>query len=57
MPVTGEVLEVNPELEDAPELVNQDAYGKGWLIKVALADPAAVEGLLSAAEYEQLIAK
>lgn len=57
MPVTGEVLEVNPELEDAPELVNQDAYGKGWLIKVALADPASVEGLLSAAEYEQLIAK
>lgn len=57
MPVSGEVLEVNAELEDAPELVNQDAYGKGWLIKIALTDASEVDGLLSAAEYEQLIAK
>lgn len=57
MPATGEVLEVNPELEDAPELVNEDAYGKGWLIKVTVADPAQLDGLLSADEYQKLIAK
>ena len=57
MPTTGEVLEVNPELEDAPELVNEDAYGKGWLIKVTVADPAQLDELLSADEYQKLIAK
>lgn len=57
MPVTGEVLEVNPELEDAPQLVNEDAYGKGWIIKVNISDAAELDELLSAAEYEQLIAK
>ena len=57
MPATGEVLEVNPELEDAPELVNEDAYGKGWLIKVTVADPAQLDELLSADEYKKLIAK
>ncbi len=57
MPASGEVLEVNAELEDAPQLVNEDAYGKGWIIKVALSDPTELEALLSATEYEQLIAK
>lgn len=57
MPVSGEVAEVNAELEDKPELVNEDAYGKGWLIKVVLSDAAEVDGLLSAAEYESFIAK
>ena len=57
MPATGEVLDVNPELEDAPELVNEDAYGKGWLIKVTVADPAQLDELLSADEYQKLIAK
>ena len=57
MPATGEVLEVNPELEDAPELVNEDAYGKGWLIKVTVADPAQLDELLSADEYQKVIAK
>lgn len=57
MPVTGEVLEVNPELEDAPQLVNEDAYGKGWIIKVNVSDATELDELLSAAEYEQLIAK
>ena len=57
MPVTGEVLEVNPELEDAPQLVNEDAYGKGWIIKVSVSDAAELDELLSAAHYEQLIAK
>ena len=53
MPASGEVLEVNPELEDAPQLVNEDAYGKGWIIKVALSNPAELDELLSAADYEQ----
>jgi len=57
MPVSGEVVEVNAELEDKPELVNEDAYGKGWLIKVALSEPSEVEELLSADEYQKLIAK
>lgn len=57
MPVSGEVVEVNPELEDAPQLINEDAYGKGWIIKIALSDMAEIDGLLSAADYEQLIAK
>lgn len=57
MPVSGEVLEVNAALEDAPELVNEDAYGKGWLIKIALSDMAEIDELLSADEYQQLIAK
>lgn len=57
MPVGGEVLEVNTELEDQPELVNEDAYGKGWIIKVAISDLSELDGLMSAAEYEQMIAK
>lgn len=57
MPVSGEIVEVNAELEDAPELVNEDAYGKGWLVKIALTDVSEIDELLSAAEYEQFIAK
>ena len=57
MPVSGEVLEVNPALEDAPELVNEDAYGKGWLIKISMSDASELDDLLSADEYQQLIAK
>jgi glycine cleavage system H protein len=55
-PVTGEVVEVNAELVKKPETVNADPYGQGWMIVVKLADPKAVDGLLSAADYEQLIA-
>ncbi len=57
MPVSGEVLEVNAELEDAPELVNEDAYGKGWLIKISVSDAGELEDLLSAEDYQKLIAK
>ena len=57
MPVSGEVLEVNAELEDTPELVNEDAYGKGWLIKISLTDASELEELLSAEDYQKLIAK
>jgi glycine cleavage system H protein len=55
MPIAGEVLETNPHLEENPELVNEDAYGKGWLIRITVADPAELNELLSAAEYEEII--
>ena len=55
MPVTGEVLEFNKTLEDAPELVNSDPYGEGWMVKIAIADVAELEGLLSAEEYSALL--
>ena len=57
MPVGGEVIEMNAELEDKPELVNEDVYGNGWLIKITISDPSELDELMSAAEYEQMIAK
>ncbi|WP_337942094.1 glycine cleavage system protein GcvH [Parabacteroides sp.] len=57
MPVSGEVIQGNSELDDKPELVNEDVYGNGWLIKISISDPSELDDLLSAAEYEQLIAK
>ena len=50
-PLSGEVIAVNGALADAPEKVNEDSYGEGWLVKVKLSDPAEAEGLLSAADY------
>jgi glycine cleavage system H protein len=55
IPVSGEVLEFNAELEDAPELVNDDPYGKGWMVKISIADVAQLEDLLSAEAYTELI--
>lgn len=55
LPVDGEVLEFNTALEDAPELVNEDPYGKGWMVKLSVADAAQLDGLLSATDYEALI--
>lgn len=55
LPLAGEVLELNPELEEAPQLVNEDPYGKGWIIKLKPNDPAAFESLMSAEEYNQHI--
>ena len=49
MPVEGEVVELNAALEDQPELVNNDPYGEGWIIKVKMADPAKAEALMDAA--------
>lgn len=56
MPVAGEVTAVNETLEDAPETLNDDPYGKGWLVKVRLKDPAQAKGLLSADAYKKEIA-
>ena len=55
MPVDGEVLEFNSALEDSPELVNDDPYGEGWIIKISVNDATQVEGLLSATEYEESV--
>lgn len=55
LPVAGEVLEVNPALEDQPELVNNDPYGEGWLIKIAPAADADFDSLLDAEGYKQVI--
>ena len=55
MPISGEVLEFNSELEDQPDLVNKDPYGKGWIIKVKVEDEAQLDGLLSADAYKASI--
>jgi glycine cleavage system H protein len=55
MPVSGEVAEVNPELEVKPDVVNKDPYGKGWMIKIKLSDPSEVKELLSADSYKALL--
>jgi glycine cleavage system H protein len=55
LPVAGTITEVNPELEGNPEYVNQDPYGKGWMVKMTVADVAEVEGLLDATAYAALV--
>src|SRR5215470_14785385 len=55
-PLTGEVVEINAELPKKPEVVNADPYGKGWMIVVKMSTPAEADALLTAAQYEQLIA-
>ena len=55
MPVSGEVVEVNPGLEDSPEMVNKSPYGDGWLIKIKLEDKAQLEELMSAADYQDMV--
>jgi len=57
MPVAGKVLEVNPKLEANPELVNNDPYGDGWMIKMSIKNASEVNELLSAADYKQTIGK
>ena len=56
MPISGEVMEFNEALEDAPETVNNDAYGDGWMVKIKISDPSELEDLLDAAAYDALIA-
>jgi glycine cleavage system H protein len=55
-PLSGEVLEVNQKVVDAPETVNDDPYGDGWLIRIRLSSPPEVDSLLDAAAYTQLLA-
>lgn len=55
MPISGEVIEVNSALEDEPELVNTDAYGKGWLIKIKISKKDELDALLSDEDYKELV--
>lgn len=55
MPVSGEITEVNPKLEDTPDVVNTDPYGEGWMIKCKIEDASQLNDLLTPADYEALI--
>ena len=55
MPIAGRVIEVNSSLEDAPELVNDDPYGKGWIIKIEISEQTQIDSLLSPSDYKNLI--
>ncbi len=57
MPISGKVVEFNKALDAAPEKVNSDPYGDGWMVKVEMTSAAEVNGLLSAAQYKELIGK
>ena len=54
-PISGKILEINNSLEDSPELVNSDAYGEGWIVKVSVDDPSQLKDLLSSESYEKII--
>jgi glycine cleavage system H protein len=56
-PLSGEILEVNPAVVDAPETVNDDPYGEGWIVRVRLSDPAEADSLLDADAYRQFLAE
>jgi glycine cleavage system H protein len=55
MPVGGEVLEVNPALEESPDVVNKDPYGKGWMVKIKITNPSEVKDLLTPDRYSALL--
>jgi glycine cleavage system H protein len=55
MPVGGEILEVNPALEDTPDVVNKDPYGKGWMVKIKITNPVELNDLLSPEKYQALL--
>ena len=55
MPVTGEVLEINGALDAQPELVNNDPYGEGWIIKISVKDPAELASLMDSAAYQAIL--
>jgi glycine cleavage system H protein len=55
-PLSGEILEVNAKVVEAPETVNEDPYGEGWLVRIRLGDPSQVDALLDAAAYKQVLA-
>ena len=56
-PLSGEVLEVNGKVVDAPETVNEDPYGEGWLVRIRLSDPSEVQSLLDVEAYRQVVAE
>ena len=56
-PVSGRIVNVNTDLKDHPEVVNADPYGKGWIAVIDLSDPGQIDGLMTAAQYEQFLKK
>jgi glycine cleavage system H protein len=56
-PLSGEIVEVNQKVVDAPETVNEDPYGEGWLVRIRLTEPAEVDGLLDVDAYKQVLAE
>lgn len=55
-PVAGEIIEINEQLEMEPELVNDDPYGDGWMVKISVSDDSQLDDLMSAEEYEEIVA-
>lgn len=55
MPISGEVLEFNEKLEDAPDLINSDCFGEGWIVKLKITNPSDLEELLTAEQYKELL--
>jgi glycine cleavage system H protein len=55
MPVGGEILEMNPAIEETPDVVNKDPYGKGWMVKIKIANPSEINDLLSPEKYKALL--
>jgi len=55
LPISGEILEMNPIIESNPETINKDPYGNGWIVKIKLSDPAEADSLLKAADYAKLV--
>jgi glycine cleavage system H protein len=55
MPVSGEILEVNPALEESPDVVNKDPYGKGWMVKIKINNPDETKMLLDAEKYKEIL--
>lgn len=55
MPVSGEILELNPALEESPDVVNKDPYGKGWMVKIKITNPSETAALLTPEQYKALI--
>jgi glycine cleavage system H protein len=55
MPVSGEILELNPALEESPDVVNKDPYGKGWMVKIKITNPSEIKDLLTAEKYKTLL--
>ncbi|UCG79077.1 MAG: glycine cleavage system protein GcvH [Nitrospirota bacterium] len=54
-PVSGTIIEINEELEESPEIINEDPYEKGWIIAIEMSDPSELDSLLEAADYESFI--
>jgi len=54
-PLAGEIIEVNEALEESPDLVNKDAFGEGWIVKMKIGDPSQLDALIGSAEYDEFI--